>query len=544
MKTFVMMPYGGTNPELVKEFKRIFRYLIQDAVNNYDQRAEIIRQDYSSEGGYIIRNVIDNIANADLVIADLSYANWNVAYELGMRHVMSKYGTILICNDKTELPYDIKQMNVIIYSADNWMDTAEETSDLITKAIGNAMKQIRTDSPVFDIFPALPDNLPAMLSNDNDQEQARIIAMSEELERAHAEVRMLRARIEEAGLDAAEVKQERNLRDIMQKAVAQRMYISDCAVARLRELADNKDYDEFAEFLAKVLQDGYLNETDCKKVYAICTKLEIPAITKAYLETVVEFYPDSEELKAWLANAYSTDYHDRDKAITMVNESVGIRRKEGQYELVPKVRSKRLLGAMFDVYLHLKKYEDIIKIGELLLTNGGMKHAGIIQRNICYAALYLEDIERARLAADEAVNADPESDIAYYTRFRFLDAIDDHVGAYQALEECIRLDSGDPDYYFLIAGQICDERFARSADTGEMLRIEATERERYAAPFVLRTFFEDPKARLQRSVDFFRRNNFAETVERMSKLLSGSLSREEFLRNYDFSAVDYCLRRR
>lgn len=542
MKAFVIMPYGGSDPERVREFKRVFRYLIQDSIDNYDNKAEIIRQDYSSEGGYIIRNVIDNLANAELVVADLSYNNWNVAYELGLRHVMSKYGTVLICNDQTELPYDIKQMNVIIYPAHDWIDSAEEISDQITRAIENAMKQIRPDSPVFDVFPGLPDSLPAILSGDSDKEKARMLALSDELDKAKAEIRKLRTRIEEAGLDSSEVKQTRNLRDIMQKAVSKRTYIGSEATSRLQELADNKSYDEFAEFLTTVLQDGYLDEYDCKKVYAICKKLDIPAITKAFLETVVEFYPDSEELKAWLANAYSTDYHDRDKAISMVNETLGIRRRDGRYELTPKVRTRRLLGAMFDVYLHLKKYEDIILIGKLLLEKGHSKHGGIIQRNICYAALYLEEYETARVASEQAVALEPESALSHYARYKYLDAVDSHEAAYMSLEQCVRLEPDDADYYFMLASEICSELYARDCDSQEIRRIDASEREKYAVPFVLRAFLNNYKGLLQRTVEYCKRNNFNSTVDRITNLLRGELSMEDFLEYYDFRAVEYCFR--
>lgn len=543
MKAFVIMPYGGLDPERVRECKRVYRYLIQDSIDNYDSKADIIRQDFSGEGGYIVRNVIDNLATADLVVADLSYNNWNVAYELGLRHVMSKYGTVLICNDKTELPYDIMQMNVIIYPANDWIDSAEEISDQITKAIENAMKRIRPDSPVFDVFPGLPENLPLALTDDDDKEKARMILLNEELDKAKAEIRQLRARIEEAGLDSSETKETKNLHDIMQKAVAKRMYISDEAVNHLRELADNKNYDEFATFLAKVLQDGYLDELDCKKVYAICKLLDIPAITKAYLETVVEFYPDSEELRAWLANAYSTDYHDRDKAISIVNEALGIRRKDGRYELVNKVRNGRLLGAMFEVYLHLKKYEDIIQIGNLLLEKGNSKHRSIIYRHICFAAIFLEDYETARIASENAVAAAPEAAIAYYARFKYFDAIDDHVQAYESLETSVRLDPNDDDYYFMLASEVCDELYARDFETLEIRRIDLSDREAYAAPYIVRAFLNKPRDVLQRAVDFFKRKNFEASLDNLSSLLNNTMTKEEFLAEYDFTLVDYCFRK-
>ena len=366
--------------------------------------------------------------------------------------------------------------------------------------------------------------------------------LNEELNKAKAEISQLRSRIEEAGLDSTEVKRAKNLHEIMQKAVAKRMYISDEAVSQLRKLADDKDYDGFAEFLAKVLQDGYLDEIDCKKVYAICKRLDIPAITKAYLEAVVEFYPDSEELRAWLANAYSTDYHDRDKAISIVNEALGVRRRDGNYEIINKVRTQRLLGAMFDVYLHMKKYTDIITIGNLLLEKGNAKHRGIIYRNIGHAAIYLEDYETAREASENAVAAQGDSAASYYLRFKYFDAIGDHIKAYESLEICLRLDPDDADYYFMLAAEACDELYARHPETLEISHIEPSEREKCAAPYILQAFFNDPKALLERTVDFCRRNKFNSTLEHLSNLLNDKESKDELFDAYNFSAVNYCFR--
>lgn len=260
MKTFVIMPYGGDNPEKVKEYNRVFRFMIAEAVHSFDPTAEVFRQDYTGQGGQILRNVISNIAEADLVIADISDRNWNVAYELGLRHVLNKYGTLLLCNDETELPYDISQLNVIVYPTDGWLDRVEELTEQIAKHIAKAMQKDRSDSPVFDIFPALPANLAEMLSSNNDEEQRRIIKISEELEGARAEVKRLRQRIEDVGLDSAATRTKKDLKSQFSAAIKNRVYNSDEAVAKLRELADEKDYEGFADFLAKVLEFGYLSD--------------------------------------------------------------------------------------------------------------------------------------------------------------------------------------------------------------------------------------------------------------------------------------------
>ncbi len=540
MKTFVIMPYGGDNPEKVKEYNRVFRFMIAEAVHSFDPTAEVFRQDYTGQGGQILRNVISNIAEADLVIADISDRNWNVAYELGLRHVLNKYGTLLLCNDETELPYDISQLNVIVYPTDGWLDRVEELTEQIAKHIAKAMQKDRSDSPVFDIFPALPANLAEMLSSNNDEEQRRIIKISEELEGARAEVKRLRQRIEDVGLDSAATRTKKDLKSQFSAAIKNRVYNSDEAVAKLRELADEKDYEGFADFLAKVLEFGYLSQTDCRSIYVLCRRVDIPDITRIFIESAVEFYPENEELQAFLANVYSQDYHNRDKALSIVNESMGISRKDGKYELAPKVRSARLMGTFFDVYIHLGKFSDIVTIGEMLLQAETHSRA-LICRNICIAALKLEDYARAKKNVEILLEQEKSDDRTYYTQFLYLDAIDDQIGAYMALENCIRLDPEDIDYYFAIAGSICDERIARVSPDMEIKSIDGSEREKYAAPFVIRAFLSDPRGNAARVLDFFRRNRFNASSKRILSLVNGEKTVDDLLSYYDFSIVDYCL---
>ncbi len=540
MKAFVIMPYGGEDPGLIKEYNRIFRFLISEAISLYDPNIEVIRQDHSGEGGQILRNVITNIAESDLVIADLSNANWNVAYELGMRHVMNKYGTVLICNDRTELPYDVKFLNVIMYPADSWLDHVEELTDTISRNIAKSMSRERSDSPVFDIFAALPPNLTAMLSNTNDEEQKRMMQMSKDLQEANEEITRLRQRIESLGLDAAqsEEKQSVDFRSLFRTAINNRVYNSDAAVAKLRELADAKDYEGFSEFLAQVLENGYLDETDCRNVYILCRRLSVPEISRIFLETVVEYYPENEELRAFLANEYSQDYHNRDKALTLVNESVGIRRRDGRYEALPKVRSARLLGSMFDVYLHLRKYPEIIAIGEVLLK-AAPRHQALIHRNMYTAAIRTEDLDLAKKCLDILLELAPEDERSHYSAYKYYDALGDQFSAYESLERCIACSPDDVDYYRLMADQIRVERIVRMKD-GEIHRIETTDREKYAVPFLLQALFKNPNQAMSKVQDFLKRNGFTDTLERLNKFMRNQLDREEFLSAYDFSAVNYC----
>jgi hypothetical protein len=57
---------------------------------------EVIRSDRDQASGVIMPRVFSSIYTADLVIADLTYQNPNVYYELGVRHALRPRGTLLI----------------------------------------------------------------------------------------------------------------------------------------------------------------------------------------------------------------------------------------------------------------------------------------------------------------------------------------------------------------------------------------------------------------------------------------------------------------
>ncbi len=63
----------------------------------------------------IIRDIVEGIDQADVVIADLTGLNANVFYELGLAHAMDKK-VICITQDLEELPFDLKSYRTVQYS--------------------------------------------------------------------------------------------------------------------------------------------------------------------------------------------------------------------------------------------------------------------------------------------------------------------------------------------------------------------------------------------------------------------------------------------
>ena len=71
-----------------------------------EQKLNVVRADEIAETGMISKQIIDYILNSCLVIADLSYSNPNVFYELCLRHVTGK-PTVHIIRKGDKIPFDV-----------------------------------------------------------------------------------------------------------------------------------------------------------------------------------------------------------------------------------------------------------------------------------------------------------------------------------------------------------------------------------------------------------------------------------------------------
>ncbi len=103
-KCFVVMPFGikpkndGTNGTY--NFDKVYRVIIQRAISNVNMKP--LRAD-ETEGNRIVHaDMFKDLHDRPVVLADLSLLNPNVMYELGIRHVMSPTGTVLMANEETD----------------------------------------------------------------------------------------------------------------------------------------------------------------------------------------------------------------------------------------------------------------------------------------------------------------------------------------------------------------------------------------------------------------------------------------------------------
>lgn len=87
----------------------VFEHVIIPALEN---RYKLERADRIAESGMISHQIIERLVKAELVIADLSYSNPNVFYELVIRHA-SKKPVVHLMDAKQSIPFDVKMVRMI-----------------------------------------------------------------------------------------------------------------------------------------------------------------------------------------------------------------------------------------------------------------------------------------------------------------------------------------------------------------------------------------------------------------------------------------------
>jgi len=108
------MPFSQTTAEhtedyWTKHYKHFLKPLIEECSTLEAHRSTALRGD-------ITRQIILDLVKSPVVVADLTDANPNVYWELGVRQSF-KHGTITIAQEGTKLPFDISSKGTLFYDS-------------------------------------------------------------------------------------------------------------------------------------------------------------------------------------------------------------------------------------------------------------------------------------------------------------------------------------------------------------------------------------------------------------------------------------------
>lgn len=144
-KCFIITPIGDDSSAIRRHIDGVIDASIIPALG---EKYDIIVSHRMYKSGTITKQIITEICNDDLVIANITDRNPNVMYELAIRHSIGK-PVIMIAEKNTTLPADIIMERTVFYKND-----AQGVIEL-TKLLKIAEEQIDYKDkcgPLYDVF--------------------------------------------------------------------------------------------------------------------------------------------------------------------------------------------------------------------------------------------------------------------------------------------------------------------------------------------------------------------------------------------------------
>lgn len=375
LNAFVVMPIKEKgSPEFV-HFRALYDDVIRPALRTAGYRAT--RADDVQETGAVTRDVIKRLAEADLVVADLSDLNPNVFYELGIRHALCGSGTIMMLDQaRTQgLPFDVMPYRTILYASDV-AGIAKLRSELQTLASGvSARSTDHRDSPVHDAVSMLPVDVLASAAGKVDQ------AMAEQLATLRIRLREYEDRF---GVSDAESPTEHAspLDTVLEAlAKAERGELPTDLINQAEDAARQHDSHTFLERIRKLIAQpgvGLPATNDYIRLAQGARGLGLTEVAIAIYQAGTAVYPHDDSLRgSYLSDlAHSQDPRARERSRAEFLAACGLSRNNDGEVVIPKQLERRALhriGIMLDAYhadhLHAEALQITTRLIERLPTS-------------------------------------------------------------------------------------------------------------------------------------------------------------------------------
>ena len=193
---FVIMGFGkktdlstGKTLDLDKTYKNIIQPAVEGA------GFQCVRADEIQDSGLIDKSMYALLMRAELVVADISTYNPNAIYELGIRHAVRPFSTIILKEENGKIPFDLDHTRMIQYKhlgVDIGADEAQRCQSALSEKIANVTQNSFVDSPLYDFIqdvspPILSESEYRKIIGDLADREAHIFATIEKAKRYMSE---------------------------------------------------------------------------------------------------------------------------------------------------------------------------------------------------------------------------------------------------------------------------------------------------------------------------------------------------------------------
>lgn len=460
---FVIMPFGSSSPEFKKKFDGVYKGIIVPAVQ--EAGYEPIREDISATPGSIPKSIVKKLAESQVVIADLTGINPNVFYELGIRHVFSKSGTVLIISKGETIPFDNASHRVIQYT--NELADLDDIHQQITTAIISRENNIENaDNIVHDTFPQFPIDMVSFF--EQSMQDNRYNELQKSLSTLTKENKQLRAMLASQGIidNTTNVRIQRSVKEIISEARFALQKSGKEVLIHMHQLIGSNEIDKFLDYLEDVMEAGYLTEDDYLQIHSLCEASDYLPLELAIMERAFDLFPSSNAIARTLSDVYTRMplQETKLKGVRIIENILGVKEVNGKYVLTVANTNKNIdkynLSALFNAYVRLDLYERTISVCESCEALD-LPLMPLIIRNKAAAYGELKIIDKAREAYKTLLQMDYYDDTNHAFYASFLGDIGEYINAYHEREIAAILDKNDPARFINLAIEILNYGYAR-----------------------------------------------------------------------------------
>jgi len=205
---FVIMPFDA-------EFNDVYNLFIKKTLE--EAEFEVFRSDDLLQQRNILHDIVYSLTTCDLVVADLTSANSNVFYELGLAHALKK-PVVMLTQNMDDVPFDLQAYRIIIYDV-HFARINEAKDKLLQIAQGFLGRNIAFGNPVTDFTGKSTDIIAqspsaicqeeTIIDNLPEEDEKGLLDHCEDMERAVENLTQVIEEVTSASTEAAEKFQRR-----------------------------------------------------------------------------------------------------------------------------------------------------------------------------------------------------------------------------------------------------------------------------------------------------------------------------------------------
>jgi tetratricopeptide (TPR) repeat protein len=360
---FLVMPIRKAGTEEYDHFRALRDTVLEPVLDQLGYK--VTRADDITKSGAVTAEILRQLAEADLVVADLTDLNPNVFYELGIRHTLRGQGTIMIVDtNRTAVPFDLSPYRVIEFAPD--LRGIEKLRDLLSRfagAIAGDIIDATKDNPVHDYLRSLPDNIYAHVEGSSEGTLRQEIAQLRE---------KLRSYSERFGADLPVSSSETAINTIAAALMkAKRGELPVDLFYRAHVGARQENRIEFLESLHQLMtgKTSEISSENWSTLASDALALQLEDVALVLYDQAIELRPNDQSIKRYQlsALAHSDDPGRRAKGRAELASLLGITFNDQEIS-VGSFPAERLstVGVMLDAYHNDDLHEEALRLTTVL----------------------------------------------------------------------------------------------------------------------------------------------------------------------------------